>query len=112
MSEKSVVLFALCICAKDGLISEIEENELFILFNDSVKAKKLPYKKLTRTQYEEIVVDFFNSKKQLEDYVKGIQELEYLDEILNIAETAASSDGFDIQENIAFQKTLQILESG
>ena len=58
-----------------------------------------------------IIVEFFNSKKQLEDYVKDIQELEYLDEILNIAETAASSDGFDIQENIAFQKTLQILES-
>ena len=111
MSEKNVILFALCICAKDGLISEIEENELFDSFNEYVKEKKLPFEKLTKTKYEEIVVEFFNSTRQLEDYVQDIEELEYLEEVLKLAETAASSDGFDIQENIAFKKTLQIIEA-
>ena len=109
MSEKSIILFSLCICAKDGIISEVEEIELFNLFNEYAKDKKIPYKKISKSKFEEIVVEFFNSKEQLEDYIHGIQDSESLTEILEIASLAASSDGLDIQENIAFKKTLIIL---
>ena len=72
MSEKNIILFGLCICAKDGLISEIEEIELFNLFNEYAKDKKIPYKQLSKSKFEEIVVEFFNSKEQLEDYIKAV----------------------------------------
>ena len=109
MTEKKILLFGLCICAKDGLISSTEEKALLSLFNEFVKNKGVPFKKVSNSSFEEVVNEFFSTTYQLEDYVKDIKNSEYLEEILEIAKNAASSDGFDILENIAYKKTLALI---
>ena len=110
MTEKKVLLFALCICAKDGLISSIEADTILSLFNESVKNKDLPFKKLSNASFKLIIDEFFFSDEQLESYCQDIKEAEYLEKILEIAKISASSDGFDILENIAYQKALALLD--
>jgi hypothetical protein len=110
MTEKKILLFALCICAKDGLISSTEEKALLSLFNEFVKIKGVPFKRVSNSSFEEIIHEFFSTTNQLEDYVKDIKNSEYLEKILEIAKNAASSDGFDILENIAYKKTLALLD--
>ena len=110
MTEKDIIFLALCICAKDGLISSEEEVQTLVLFNEASKDNKIPFKKLTKSSYEKIVDEFFSSRSQLEDYIEAVKDSEYLGKILEIAKNAASSDGFDIRENIAYQKTKVILK--
>ena len=110
MTEKKILLFALCICAKDGLISSIEAETILTQFNESVKNKDLPFKKLSNASFKKIIEQFFASDKQLEDYCQDIKETKNLDKILEIAKISASSDGFDILENIAYRKALALLD--
>jgi hypothetical protein len=105
----NVIWFVLCICAKDGFISSEEENETFLLFNKAVEEKKIPFKKITQTSFQKLIDEFFSSNLQLEDYLIALKGQSYTKEILKMSEMAASADGLNILENIAFLKAKKIL---
>lgn len=92
------LLFCLAICGHDGLISQGEEKCLFELFSDHYSIDKQTF---------DLVVDkFFESNSTLEDFLSKISDQKM---ILSWAEKAAQADGLDIRENIALQKSTQLL---
>ena len=94
---REIIQVAACICAKDGFLSESEEAKLFqlsqSLFGD-----------LTPNEFEQILIDFFNSEDQIEDYLKRVDDPGSREIALQIAEQSASEDGLEIRENIALKK--------
>lgn len=95
------IKIAACICAKDGLISQAEEEMMFHLISE-----KLPEYKIAK--FNVVIDEFFDSTDQIEDYLKAISGPETRKFILHLAEVSASVDGLDIRENIALQKAYLI----
>jgi hypothetical protein len=88
---------AACVCGKDGLISQAEEEkicELIIAESPNI----------TTNDFETFMDDFFQSDKQIEDYISQIEDSSLQDFVLRLAEESASADGLDLMENIALQK--------
>ena len=102
-----LVNLVLCICAKDGVITQIEEETTFELIH-ALTSKSNDLKVLSESGFEKLIDNFFASDKQLEDYLNEFNDKELLNECLSIAKDSASSDGFDIRENIAYRKALNI----
>ena len=102
-----LVNLVLCICAKDGVITQMEEETTFELIH-ALTSKSNDLKVLSESGFEKIIDNFFASDKQLEDYLNEFNDNELLNACLSIAKDSASSDGFDIRENIAYKKALDI----
>ena len=98
---ESCIKVAACICARDGIISEVEERAIY----DKLKEK---YPDVNVDMFEDVITDFFNSEEQIEDYLEQITEKELREFTLELAETSAGADGLDIRENIALQKACSI----
>tara|TARA_E500000178_G_C16986387_1_gene738460 strand:+ start:764 stop:1120 length:357 start_codon:yes stop_codon:yes gene_type:complete len=103
---KDIVSFVCLICAQDGIISETEINSL----KEQLKKhqKKLDIKNPSEKEFERLVEDFFNSKKDIDDYFKLLHSSIETELLLHIALVSATSDGLDIRENIAFDRALKI----
>lgn len=99
IESKPFVFFSLCICAKDGVISQTEEAKIFELINQNNK-----FKKLTKKNFEDLIFEFFSTNNQLEDYCKPFENSEDKALALEIAKQSATADGLAIKENIAYKK--------
>ncbi len=93
---KNGLFVCLAICAADGFISEEEEESLYDKFNENFGMEKIIF--------EELVNLFFESQIEVEIYLDVICSIELKNKLLIIAREAAAVDGFDITENIAWDK--------
>lgn len=93
---KSGLFVCLAICAADGFISKEEEESLYVKFNENFGISKIIF--------EDLVNLFFESQDEIEKYLDGVCSKELKNKLLNIARDAAAVDGFDITENIAWDK--------
>ena len=95
-----ILNIVLCISAKDGVLSdteiELSRTEFSSFFNEQISIE----------QMDGIVDDFFNSDKQIEDYLNKIKENELKIPVLRLSIIGASSDGLDVRENMALQKAI------
>ena len=67
-----VIKVAACVCGKDGVISEAEEQKMF-----EVMSEEFPNYTLQR--FNQAIDDFFDECLQLEDYLKSISKEELKD---------------------------------
>lgn len=88
---------AACICAKDGVISEVEENTIFQFVQER-------YPEVGVSYIEAAITEFFDSNDQIEDYANMVTDHELRRFAIELSEVSASADGLDIQENIALEK--------
>jgi tellurite resistance protein len=93
---KNGLFVCLAICAADGFISDEEEESLYDKFNDNFGISKVIF--------EDLVNIFFESQVKIEIYLDGVCSKELKNKLLTIARDAAAVDGFDITENIAWDK--------
>ena len=103
MQYKDILNLALCICAQDGVISETELKTLYKHLNKLTKVSK--------KDFDLGIENFFDNKLGLEEYLQKVSKLGLNQQILDLCLEAASSDGLNIKENIAFQKAKSSLES-
>lgn len=99
-----VLNLSICISAQDGILSKIEEDKVFDLINQKIK-------KISKSKFSNLVDAFFESDDTLEHYLESFEDPKMLKLALDIAKEAASADGLDIKENIAYQKAKIFLES-
>ena len=92
-----VLNLSICISAQDGILSKIEEDKVFDLINQKIK-------KVSKSKFSNLVDAFFESDDTLEYYLESFEDPKMLKLALDIAKEAASADGLDIKENIAYQK--------
>jgi hypothetical protein len=100
ISEENLVTglkIAACVCGKDGIISQAEEDMMFKLVSDK-------YDEFPLNDFDSIIDDFFDSEKQIEDYLLEITDSETRHFVLELSTVSASADGLDIRENIALNK--------
>jgi len=97
-----VVKVAACVCGKDGVISQAEE--------EAILANVLSeYPSYSLIRFNQTLDDFFDDTLQLEDYLDQISDLTLKNFTINLCEFSASADGLDIKENIALHKVKVIL---
>lgn len=96
------VKVAACVCGKDGVISEAEEQEIYRIVSENNSAYSL-------NRFNQAIDDFFDESLQLEDYLENISGLEHKILTINLSKSSASADGLDINENLALQKVEIIL---
>ena len=92
---------ALYVCATDGMISDIEEENVLELFSKS-------FPTIDAHQIATQVDNFFSSNEQLESYANKITSLEHRELALHISVIAASSDGLDYRENLALSRLINL----
>ena len=98
MNEIEIILkISACVCARDGLISQAEEEMMFKHISKKFPEVDLEY-------FEKTLDEFFESGEQIEDYLKQLQDFELREFTLELSEVSASADGLDIRENIALKK--------
>lgn len=88
---------AACICAKDGIISEVEEQSMFDIISERFPDFKAG-------DFDAAMDAFFNSDDQIEDYLLLIDDEGLRQFTLALAADSAGADGLDIRENIALEK--------
>ena len=93
----SCIKIAACICAKDGIISDAEEEAMY-----SLLVERFP--SISRTEFDSALDEFFGSNDQIEDYLDRIDDHEMRAFTLQLAKVSAGADGLDIRENIALEK--------
>lgn len=96
------VKVAACVCGKDGIISEAEEQEIYNIVSKT-------YPAYTLHRFNKVIDDFFDESLQLEDYLLRISNENLKIFTINLSKLSASADGLDINENIALQKVAMIL---
>ncbi|MEH6639258.1 MAG: hypothetical protein V7717_08300 [Porticoccaceae bacterium] len=92
---------AACICAKDGVISEVEEQTMFRILDERFPDFNAEY-------FESALTEYFNSNRQIEDYLALVDDKVLRRFALDLAELSASADGLDVRENIALEKAYLI----
>jgi len=97
-----VINIVLCISAKDGIISETELRTAREEFINIFK------RDLSNDEIEKILESFFLSNLQIEEYLERINSEAFKKPIMQVALLSAASDGFDMKENMAYQKALSI----
>ena len=97
-----VINIVLCISAKDGIISETELRTAREEFINIFK------RDLSNDEIEKILESFFLSNLQIEEYLERIDSEAFKKPIMQVALLSAASDGFDMKENMAYQKALSI----
>jgi len=106
MSLKSItnsILVAACICGKDGVISQMEEEKMFQLAVEEFPGYQFE-------EFQAVIDEFFDSSKQIEEYLEAIRDPTSRKFTLELAKESASVDGLDARENIALQKAYLIWE--
>lgn len=91
------VKVAACVCGKDGIISESEEQEIFRLISKENTNYSLE-------RFNQSIDDFFDESLHLEDYLEKITDEEHKIFTINLSKLSASADGLELNENIALQK--------
>ena len=94
---RACIQIAACICGKDGVISELEEQAIVTLVSER-------FPDFTLDDIERALSDFFNSNQQIEDYLILVDDVEHRRFALYLAEKSASADGLNVKENIALEK--------
>lgn len=100
-----VIKIVACVCGKDGLISQAEEDAIF----NGIKQTTSDY---SFERFNKVLDIFFDENYQIEDYLIKITDSELSTFIINLCESSASADGLDIKENIALDKVKIILGRG
>ncbi len=95
------ILVAVCICAKDGVISEVEEQAMLRILREQ-------YPDFSAELFESALTEFFDSNQQIEDYLALVDDKDLRRFTLSLSESSASADGLDIRENIALKKAYLI----
>ena len=95
------IRIAACICAKDGVISEVEEQTMFRLLTEQ-------FPDFSAENFESALTEIFDSNQQIEDYLALVDDKALRRFTLDLAESSASADGLDIKENIALEKAYLI----
>jgi hypothetical protein len=96
-SVENCINLVACICAKDGVISQVEEDKMFELIS-----KK--YTDISFSMFDKVLDIFFESDEQLENYLEKITDKDLQVYALETAKISASIDGLEINENIALSK--------
>jgi len=86
-----------CICGKDGLISQSEEEKMFEML-----VKACP--DLTDVIFNQSMDAFFDSEQTMEEYMSVISDSKIQRLTLHISKVSASADGLDFHENVALSK--------
>jgi len=94
---KSCIKVAACVCGRDGVISEAEEQKLFQMLGEK-------FTEFDEELFESALTEFFDSDKQIEDYLELLVDEDLRRFTLLLAETSAGADGLEITENIALEK--------
>ncbi len=97
-----IVKIAACVCGKDGIISQMEEESIY----NTITSKSSNY---TLEFFNKAIDDFFDENLQLEDYLEKVTNLGIHEFVIYLCEVSASADGLDIKENIALNKVKLIL---
>ena len=97
-----VIKVAACVCGKDGVISEAEENKIYELI-------QIKDSSVSKEKFNKVLDDFFESTEQIEDYLLDVNTDDDRKFIIELCELSASADGLDIKENIALHKVKLIL---
>jgi|TARA_B110000879_G_scaffold73349_1_gene102463 hypothetical protein len=97
MSTKKIIKLVACICAQDGIVSEIELETTLKLVNKKIE-------KIDKKTFYSYIEKFFEEDLSLEEYLLAIPKKHNPDIILEICAKAATSDGLEIRENFAFDK--------
>lgn len=97
-----IVKIAACVCGKDGIISQMEEEAIY----NTITLKNPNY---TLEYFNQAIDNFFDENLQLEDYLEKVTGLGIQEFIIHLCEFSASADGLDIKENIALNKVKLIL---
>ncbi|ASP47206.1 hypothetical protein [Cognaticolwellia beringensis] len=97
-----IVKIAACVCGKDGIISQMEEESIY----NTITSKSSNY---TLEFFNKAIDDFFDENLQLEDYLEKVKILGIHEFVIYLCEVSASADGLDIKENIALNKVKLIL---
>ena len=105
MEDENFIFLSLCICIQDGILSNEEEEKIYELVNKRIT-------KIKKSDFLSKVDLFFNSEIQLEECLQNVMQDGEVELALEIAKEAASADGLDIRENIAFLKAKQSLSIG
>jgi len=100
-----VVKVAACVCGKDGVISQVEEEVILATISSE-------YPSYSLIRFNQTLDDFFDDNLQLEDYLEQISDQNLNKFTINLCEFSASADGLDIKENIALHKVKLILGDG
>jgi len=100
-----VIKIVACVCGKDGLISQAEEDAIYY----GIKLRTSDY---SFERFNEVLETFFDESYQIEDYLEKITDSELSEFTINLCESSASADGLDIKENIALNKVKLILGRG
>ena len=95
------IKIAACICGKDGIISQLEEQAIF-----KIVIEQFP--DFGKDNIELALSEFFDSNQQIEDYLALIDDEVLQKFTLGLAEASASADGMALVENIALQKAYLI----
>jgi hypothetical protein len=98
----AITKVAACVCGKDGVISQMEEECIF----NTIISQNPSY---TLNQFNQAIDDFFDETLQLEEYLDKITDIDIKKFTIHLCEVSASSDGLDIKENIALHKVKLIL---
>jgi hypothetical protein len=96
-SLSACIKIAACICARDGVISEVEEKTIL-----SVLTQRYP--EFGPSEFELALDEFFRSDEQIEDYLALIDKDELRQFALELSEISAGADGLEPRENIALEK--------
>ncbi|QDT33927.1 hypothetical protein [Thalassoglobus polymorphus] len=100
-SFDSCVKIAACICAKDGIISQAEEETMHEMIC-------VRFPEVEENAFEKSLQAFFDSDAGIEEYLNLVTEPELRTFVLQLAEASASADGLDPQENVALIKSREI----
>lgn len=97
-----VVKVAACVCGKDGVISQPEEEAI-------LASVLLEFPSYSLTRFNQVLDDFFDEDYQLEDYLAQVHDKCLKGFTIKLCESSASADGLDIKENIALHKVKLML---
>jgi hypothetical protein len=98
-----IAKIAACVCGKDGVISQLEEESIYNIILTQ-------YPSYTLVHFNQAIDDFFDETLQLEDYLAKVSVNDSKEFIIHLCEVSASADGLDIKENIALSKVKLILD--
>jgi len=100
-SFDSCVKIDACICAKDGIISQAEEERI----RDMICERFL---EAEESEFDESIQVFVDSEVGIKEYLSFVTGPELRTFVLQLAEANASADGLDPRENVALIKSYEI----
>tara|TARA_Y100001954_G_C15544320_1_gene470624 strand:- start:260 stop:622 length:363 start_codon:yes stop_codon:yes gene_type:complete len=102
--HKDIIFFIFFISAQDGIISSAELNKAKELLN--IYASNLGINTIADDDFDVILEEFFESDSQFDECFDKVKN-NNIELVLHITRLAATSDGLDIRENIAFDRALK-----